>query len=1594
MYSIKNSKFYLLQAGNNKPLLAPQCGELSGAGARAQGQAADNEKMKTFVQLRQDLERVRNLCYMVNRREKLWRSLLKIREQTFHKQVKIMAGPPLPPTMAAAVLSANHGPSIYDRLLSHPDVQDYPRSIESLLLRISGEESPTLSSSDEKKVQPDFNGASKKKIFFNGSVRRKSSCANEVSSLSSSETDVKPPIKSSGKSPSKSPAKSLNKSVSKSKAVKVKAEDSSTEEEAIASTKSKAVRRKSKKTSAPDRPRKPVRDSSESDKLDPSGTRSLALEHMERELDVSSGSDSDDLLPPCNANPTARHGPTSISAIYSSDSDSQEHASHSGVLITKAAVKEFSAADLSKNSQKSYAGKESRQDHTDDGVKNKENLKTAKKKECPPSTLIVPQRQAAKKASEIMQRSQGKKETTVETSEAVKSPPEEKSEKPEKAEKPVKPVKEKAPLRKQREGRAGKDGKNNDIYDFEKEYGDGSEILAYVPQRQAAKKAAEHIKSGMGAKIAPQPEPETSEVKPKKDSPEAAKKKELRKEESPKKEPRKEESPKKETRKDDSPKKEESPKKPKKIVQENKAPSVHSSNSESSSSSSCSSSSESSSDTDEDKNSTKDQALSSSTSSESDSGQQSKNKTPVKRQVNKSADSFDADKKAQLAGRKLKKLPDKKLKTSDGRHGPEFQPPPTEREEPSRSAVLREQQPPSKKTEHRDATKKSFPLPTQQQQHQHQHEEHQQSESTSSSNQSVHSRSRDNDGPRNLSGPKPTKKSSQPTKPQQTTSRNKEESPSSRAKPEARKRKSSETPQKEEKSSKEAPLVKKLEKRVNDKYQKKLDEEKECRERTTEREKEPEKEKLKERLIEKEDKDAKKKDKDKDKEKDNEKCVTQSPEQCRNEAAAEISSKSDDKKVKKSTSKSAINILEEINQRKAERPHSTKKSSRGLEKLLEKREHLDMLSRNKDAAKQKTQQESVEKEQKSKPIPDQGSKDEDQKNNSRKESTVCSKLEQVVAKRDSAETEAGRSKGRRSSDQRASDRRSSDRRSSDRRSSDQRIDEAVASIQQESGARNKEAPKEVRASENLFSKSVPDKLTVNEIIEKESQKRRRSINQRSIFSPQHGSKDPSVSELFDFDHDLLTDDMVNDDGFSIPRDVEERAPPLSFQFANELWFKEDSKEDSARETLNLVEKLRMGLNKKSTTNQFEGDPACDDELKKEERLAESTKEHQSKPEKKANIVEEQTRPPEIKSNDVSQMTENLSYKNHNYENKQKSCYGNSGERPYVPYSNEDLESGKLAVTERSKLDRAATDERWVHPGMETFNPSDVHAMNALMESQNHRYAAQFQNDIAAAISESNAEALVHSHINMNMQEHYQLLQQTQAVVRSQQHLDGHSDGRMQQVPMMDQQIGPLAGQMVDDITPMEMVNRHLMNLPNVEDQGNEMDHSLEKEDMDPRQDYTQNGSPYDMNISRQDTRWAESQVLPSRRSTSSSITSASSTEENSAIPPYKNIPPIPFPPCSMDPGPYHSYSESGVSYPGAVSLFPPQSCAAPLPYPSPGGGMFGKLRIKYLIFEYSLFLSSSSKESLRFYGKSAKFSMELIFKNKRTRGLHNNFQLL
>lgn len=99
----------------------------------------------------------------------------------------------------------------------------------------------------------------------------------------------------------------------------------------------------------------------------------------------------------------------------------------------------------------------------------------------------------------------------------------------------------------------------------------------------------------------------------------------------------------------------------------------------------------------------------------------------------------------------------------------------------------------------------------------------------------------------------------------------------------------------------------------------------------------------------------------------------------------------------------------------------------------------------------------------------------------------------------------------------------------------------------------------------------PEKLLPELEIEPEKKPNtKQTFQNRSLFSPQPGNKE---TDLIDFG--------MLDDGFSISKEEEIMKGPLTFNFAGTQLFKEDSKEDSARETLNLVEKLRMEMSKKT-----------------------------------------------------------------------------------------------------------------------------------------------------------------------------------------------------------------------------------------------------------------------------------------------------------------------------------------------------------------------------------------------------------------------------
>lgn len=524
------------RAGHNRPLLPPKSDDTEVLAHRQE--QADIDKLKMFVQLRQDLERVRNLCYMVSRREKLSRSFFRLREQTFHKQVAVLSeAGDIPEQDLSAIIEANHGPSIYDKLYSHDNAKDHKNDFDQVIARIA----PAAESGDEKKK--DRNGLVKgskssnpyKKHYVNGS-RRSGSMYSGMSSEESG-TELARPGRFRGKtigSSTDDEGKRAGASPKKKVSPKIKGKRSP-----------KKTERKKKKVPQSKALIESSSDESINSRLKKDRSRSKTLQQMEKEMTAGkmgqSGTDSDDLMP---IRPTMRNNKFPID-IYSdssednkpdlttekekvktekirSDKDKSDklkvekspsgNDSQQSLPRTKAAMKEFiptqpekkptkqEAPEENKPVQKKRGRKPSNKDkkvpptklESDDEAKNKENIKFSKQKDHP-TDLIVPQRQAAKKASENMRTST----TVVKKDESV---PEQRDQKQSSGDdlkpKPlVKPSKNK--------GKEIKDSQSSSKVSRKKSKEVEKEPISYVPQRQAAKKAAAHIKSGLGTKVPP-----------------------------------------------------------------------------------------------------------------------------------------------------------------------------------------------------------------------------------------------------------------------------------------------------------------------------------------------------------------------------------------------------------------------------------------------------------------------------------------------------------------------------------------------------------------------------------------------------------------------------------------------------------------------------------------------------------------------------------------------------------------------------------------------------------------------------------------------------------------------------------------------------------------------------------------------------------------------------------------------------------------------------------------------------------------------------------------------------------------------------------
>lgn len=533
---------------------------------------------------------------MVSRREKLSRNLLILREQTFHHQVAVLSDSKLnlSANEVLAVKEANHGPSIYDRLYSYPGAPDLSTDFETMLSRIAG-------SSPEKWPLRDN---PYKKSFVNRALRYSSMS-------SSSDLDLKPPRLISSEQSSMDEDK-LIKSVLKNK------------------HKLKKEKRLNKKRSK----QKLSTDSSteeESEKIKPkwSASANKKLLHIENQL---ASDDSEGISLPKIASKRL----TKINNIYSdSDSEQSSKVDHLSFNHNKTSVKEVSLVKsknkISKHKTISISKVKEMSLEKDVKKPRKEDIKN---NHSVPSELIVPQRQAAKKATESIHRVHSKHEETLNEK---KSPEKSLSTNKKSPERVKSPDKQPTKVNK---------NKNEKLSSVEKD-SDTSELFGLVPQRQAAKKAIQGIKSGMT-----KPLEETKIPEP--------------------------------TKKEEPPKSRRSTKSSLFSTSSSSSSSSSSSTSSSSSSSSSSGSSSSDSDTEpEKKPKTIDRV--------SPPKEVSKTKSPPKVKPwlleNKpikisSSSSSESDKDL-----KVIRAPDKKLKTSDRRPEHRFQDPPPKREESRRKSI-------------------------------------------------------------------------------------------------------------------------------------------------------------------------------------------------------------------------------------------------------------------------------------------------------------------------------------------------------------------------------------------------------------------------------------------------------------------------------------------------------------------------------------------------------------------------------------------------------------------------------------------------------------------------------------------------------------------------------------------------------------------------------------------------------------------------------------------------------------------------------------------------------------------------------------------
>lgn len=1189
---------------------------------------------------------VRNLCYMVSRREKLSRMLFRLREQTFHRQVSVLTQPSytLSSTELTAVKEANHGPSIYDRLYSHVNAPELSTDFDTVVARIEGIASPT----PEDKGKLELNGLVKsrktenpyKKMYLNGgSVRRRSiygsmSSGSETDNKHRLRVDLDSAISSTEdrKPPSIiSPASKKNSVLNKEKKLSKKRTKLHTSVES-SSEEDNNVKRRS------------LRDKWES-------PRSKSLRQMERELTDKSGQtdDSDEIM---TLKPSTKKDSHKMSGIYS-DSDSEASLqdddtvpsdSQQLVLRTKAAMKEFSAGssqhDKGKRTRKaslrsSKSGLkeiEKGESSTEEYKKDEDHLKMTKRKsskESTPSEMIVPQRQAAKKATESMRGSQikMKQDNSVENT----SPP---KEVPQNDEPKIKQNKSKnnkeVKLVSSRETKLP-----NDIYEFERDSIENSDILAYVPQRQAAKKAAEHLKSGKVTVGQKQPQATESEFENKSKTNEVIKNKKEIESIKSKKEFENDKTVKSQLTRSKSPEK--------KTRRVSKSVSTSSSTSSTSSGSGSSSSSSESEDnatksiiadkkslfdplpqskgqrrSSQDKKVTllqkkdcskkldtplldKSRQSTESTSSSSIVSE-SENESPLRKKVSsprKSLPSIQQKNRDEssigAAVKKFRKTPDKKLKTSDGRPEFQLQQPPTERKESTRHENIEVRKSRSRSSDRFGQLETRYG-----------------DKNTSVTDDNIRCRSNTPQCDRKPSVEKPSK-----------SPQKKDE-----IKPSRRERKCSDSTEsiwgkgdaadecsKKYKTKSQYLTVKgrKINKKKNNEEKVQI----ETVDDTLDKVKEP-------NLNRSQHRSSKSSISRKPVENTVKKHFFKN-EQENMFVDGNILSSPTVTPNKSTLSDKYINADRGLLPKPQTTPHEiTSKgncddsSDRSISSTESEDTSVDIVESSKedgsknssDLIKSNNNMEVDDYVDSCKPHPNNKINEIDeldynipktpvvlsQNHEQFKSGTLCEDfikqdpdhiMEHISISHIEVDVEDVK-----------------EERLQDKRNSKSEICSQDLEITKSNNIFNIDLSSKQTHFTNSLEKErhelqVSDFHVETECEPKKINSRTSSLSasgyqQRSIFSPQQPNKDAGVADLFDFGNDMLAvDETVNDDGFGLPRNSDEilRSQPLTFSFGNEFSiFKEDSKEDSARETLNLVEKLRLEYAKKTNTQSDISEP--------------------------------------------------------------------------------------------------------------------------------------------------------------------------------------------------------------------------------------------------------------------------------------------------------------------------------------------------------------------------------------------------------------------